>query len=130
VVAERRVGDPQISGFVSSLAQQRLGPDAFKVSAVALQFFKNRDAVPSWRNVDFLVLEPARRPGEKRLQLEDGGRTMRMRLSFVKTKVYAKLDDYGPVEKWEELYDPDTVKELRETLKTRYALTIIMPEEW
>jgi len=63
--------------------------------------------------------------------LEDGGRTKVIGLPGVVAKTYAILEDYGEPERWADLYEPETVADLREGLNgARYKLTVMLAEDY
>jgi hypothetical protein len=45
-------------------------------------------------------------------------------------KVYAKLDDYGEPDEWDKLYEPETVKTLRQAPNCRYTITFMLASEY
>lgn len=116
--------------FVSNLAFNRLGAHALRAISVGLEVFKHRRVYEAWKDVDMVIVEPLKDKRQPKFTLEDGGITLRVRLEGFPEKVYVKIDDYGSPEKWAELYDSRTVKKLRSVLKTRYTITVILPEEW
>jgi len=69
---------------------------------------------------DFLVFDPL--SNENHPVMEDQGRTMRLPMKTIPTKVYAKLDDYGSAETLSE--------QVGHQVKTQYALTLMLAEDY
>jgi len=63
--------------------------------------------------------------------LDDNGRTLIIPdFKGLKEKVYVILDDYGDPEKWDQMYDPETVKRLRKAPNCRYTITFLLADEY
>jgi len=75
---------------------------------------------------DFIVYSSQ----ECRTHLEDEGRTLVTYIKGLTQKCYAKLDDFGDPETWDEIYDEETVKTLREAPNCRFVLTLMLAEEY
>ena len=119
-----------ITLFVSSLAFKRLGAHVLRAIGVGLEVFERRRVHEPWKDVDMVVIEPLKDKRQPKFVLEDGGITLRVRLAGFPEKCYVKIDDYGPPAAWEMFYGEEEARELKKALKTRYTLTVIMPEEW
>ena len=61
---------------------------------------------------------------------EDDDRTFITFMDGLTKKVYAKLDDFGEPSEWNKLYEPETVKTLREAPNCRYTITFMLAEEY
>jgi hypothetical protein len=77
---------------------------------------------------DLIVFYPCE-PGFKP-HFDDDGRTLVACLEGLGRKVYAFLSDLGDPENWGRLYDPETVKELEETVNQRYVITLMLADEY
>jgi hypothetical protein len=69
-------------------------------------------------------------PHRVNLHYEDDDRTLITFMDGLNKKVYAKLDDYGEPNEWENLYDSETVKTLRQAPNCRYTITFMLAEEY
>lgn len=68
-------------------------------------------------------------PSEDRT--EDEGRTVVNHVSGLPEKVYAKLEDYGDPETWDDIYEQDTANMLRRVLgDKRHKLTIMFASDY
>jgi hypothetical protein len=70
------------------------------------------------QKTDFIVFEH----GTEFMKHEDEGRTLRVTMPLLTTKVYAKLDDYGSPE--------ELSKEVGHPVNTQYVLTLMLAEEY
>jgi len=61
---------------------------------------------------------------------EDEGRSLSTYIQGTTKKVYAKLDDYGLPEKWDELYDKEVADELKKGIHGRFVVTFMLAEEY
>jgi len=75
---------------------------------------------------DFIVFKPT--PCET--HYEDEGRSLMTYIEGLPKKVYAKLDDFGDPAKWTELYDPETVEDLKKAGTGRFVITFMLAEEY
>jgi hypothetical protein len=78
------------------------------------------------RETDFLVFKS--QPVET--HKEDEGRTLITHVKGLSKKVYAKLDDYGQPNKWDELYDKETADDLKKSGVAQYVITFMLAEEY
>ena len=61
---------------------------------------------------------------------EDEGRSLSTFIPGTTKKVYAKLDDYGSPEKWDELYEKEVADELKKGIHGRFVVTFMLAEEY
>ncbi len=75
---------------------------------------------------DFIIYETEDVPEH----FEDGGRSLSAYIPGTTKKVYAKLDDLGPPEKWDELYEKKVADELKKGLRARIVITFMLATEY
>jgi hypothetical protein len=75
---------------------------------------------------DFMIYETEEVPEH----FEDEGRSLSTFIPGTTKKVYAKLDDYGPPEKWDELYDKEIADGLKKGIHGRFVVTFMLAEEY
>ena len=75
---------------------------------------------------DFIVYKPE----PCQTHLEDEGRTLITSMEGLNKKVYAKLDDYGNPEEWDEIYDKETAQDLKKSGIARFVITFMLPNEY
>jgi len=61
---------------------------------------------------------------------EDEGRSLSTFIPDTMKKVYAKLDDYGSPEKWDELYDKEIADGLKKGIHGRFVVIFMLAEEY
>lgn len=83
---------------------------------------------------DMVVLKPMSNPPQRHetetAQYEDEGRTAIYHVRDLAKKVYAKKDDYGDPEKWDELYEKEVAEDLKKSGIARYVFTFMLAEEY
>jgi len=77
-------------------------------------------------STDFVIYEQE----EVSEHFEDEGRSLSTYISGTTKKVYAKLDDFGPPEKWDELYDKEVADGLKKGIHGRFVVTFMLAEEY
>jgi len=75
---------------------------------------------------DFLIYETEAGPEH----FEDEGRSLSTFIPGTTKKVYAKLDDFGPPDKWDELYDKEVADDLKKGIHGRFVVTFMLAEEY
>jgi len=75
---------------------------------------------------DMIALDPKC----KENRLEDEGRTLIAVNPWSQKKIYVKLDDFGDPAKWTEMYDPETVEDLKKAGTGRFVITFMLAEEY
>ncbi len=104
----------QTAGFRAEIPEET----QTKIMAHAFENFK----APT----DFIIYETEDVPEH----FEDEGRSLSSYIPGTTKKVYAKLDDYGPPEKWDELYEKKVADLLRKGTKARFVVTFMLAEEY
>ena len=111
--------------FESIQANEKLSEVAGRLTkdALARALRKIREGGPDW-----FVYEN----GDPRHdRVEDQGRTQIIHIQGLPEKVYAILEDYGDPTKWPEMYEPETVADLRKALgDKRHQLTILFASDY
>ena len=77
-------------------------------------------------STDFVIYETE----EVSEHFEDEGRSLSTFIPGTTKKVYAKLDDYGPPDKWDEMYDKEVADDLKKGIHGRFLITFMLAEEY
>jgi hypothetical protein len=75
---------------------------------------------------DFIVYKPE--PCQKRI--EDEAKTLITHIEGLDKKVYAKLDDYGNPNEWDQMYDEETACDLKKSGIACYIITFMLASEY
>ena len=89
-----------------------------KIMAHALKHFK----APT----DFIIYGTE----EVTEHFEDEGRSLSTYIPGTTKKVYAKLDDYGSPDEWDEMYEEKVADDLKKGIHGRFVITFMLAEEY
>jgi len=75
---------------------------------------------------DFVIYETEAGPEH----FEDEGRSLSTYVPGTTKKVYAKLDDYGSPDEWDEMYEEKVADDLKKGIHGRFVITFMLAEEY